>query len=218
MKRFRYLYLLVVMMVAAFMVAGCGSKATKPATDDKPTKADEEIVEPNEAEDPNDDVTSETEEQQQEDATDETDVADAVDSETEGTEAEAPGSDGEEKNEYGLTEEEMQQLYDCVKESVLTGYIEPNGISPEEFSWPELDDHSWNYLAIMYLNYIDFGTKYDTTNYVLEKPNDLLCQLINSVFDGMTEWSDSFSDEFYESRLSVSPFPKWFSENIDFTN
>lgn len=140
-------------------------------------------------------------------------------SENEGTD---PEIDEGELNEYGVPEGLMQQLYSCVKESVLTGYIEPNGISPEEFEWPNSDDdmgsRSWAYLDTMYGNYLNSKIKYDDSYFNFQMPDESMCQLMKSVFDRMVEWEATVPKKIYKVNVRFSPYGQLFSENIDFGN
>lgn len=141
--------------------------------------------------------------------------------------SENDGSDSEidegELNEYGVPEGLMQQLYSCVKESVLTGYIEPNGISPEDFEWPKSDRETkigaWAYLVTMYTNYLNSEIKYDDTNFAFQMPDESMCQLMKSVFDGIVEWEEAtVPKKIYKVKLSSTPVDLFFLENIDFGN
>jgi len=104
----------------------------------------------------------------------------------------------------------------------LTGYIEPNGISPEDFEWPNSDDdmgsRSWAYLVTMYTNYLISEIKYDNTSFAFQMPDESMCQLMKSVFDGMVEWDATVPKKIYKVKLSSAPVDLLFSENIDFRN
>ena len=39
----------------------------------------------------------------------------------------------------------MQELYASIRDSVTTGYLEPNGISPADFAWPDGSLLDWDY-------------------------------------------------------------------------
>ena len=41
-----------------------------------------------------------------------------------------------------LSEEQLQELYGFIKESVKSGYLEPAGILPEAFQWPKYEVRS----------------------------------------------------------------------------
>lgn len=131
-------------------------------------------------------------------------------------------ADEGELNEHGVPEALMQQLYDCVEEAVLTGYIEPNGIDPAEFQWPADDAEShvfaWSYLRDIYTSYLDTGSMYDISHLSFEKPDDSVCQLMNSVLDGMVKWKSNVPKKIYKINISYSPISELFSENIEFTD
>jgi hypothetical protein len=104
----------------------------------------------------------------------------------------------------------------------LTGYIEPNGISPEEFEWPNSDDdmgsRSWAYLDTMYGNYLNSKIKYDDSYFNFQMPDESMCQLMKSVFDRMVEWEATVPKKIYKVNVRFSPYGQLFSENIDFGN
>ena len=220
-KNRRWNGILVAVMVALMMVvAGCG-KGTASTDDVKPDKDTVAVEEKNDTKDGDiqaeerDDEDAAGQEQQENDA--------AEDSE-EGTERDAAEdvADSSEMNEYGIPEDLMQDLYDCVEAAVLTGYIELNGLDPSEFQWPDRDTYeganAWSYLLDMYTNYFYNGTMYDISNLSFEKPDDNTCQLMDSVFEGMVEWGQKVPKKILKIHMMDSPLHQLFPENIDFTD
>ncbi len=61
-----------------------------------------------------------------------------------------------------LSEEQLQELYGFMKESVKSRYLEPAGILPEAFQWPKYEvlsngvirdeGHAWSYFNTIALN------------------------------------------------------------------
>ena len=51
----------------------------------------------------------------------------------------------EKENPAEVKEEDLLEVYDAIKESVITEYLEPNGIDPSTFTWPE-PGTNWNYI------------------------------------------------------------------------
>ena len=214
MKKFRIRNgVAAIIIISMVIVAGCG-KGTSSSTDDVKPDKDTTAVEEND-----------TKEDDANDQQDSEDVkADSAEQEQQGDVADGDDAAGSsELNEYGVPEDLMQDLYDCVKESVLTGYIEPEGIAPEEFEWPgddkETHVYAWNYLVAMYMSYLHSGSMYDTTTYFgFEKPEDSICKLMNSIFDGMVEWDGKVQKKVYKLAVTHSPIYKLFPENINFTD
>ncbi len=221
MKR-RIVVLILTFVMVTMSVAGCG----RSENDKKDEPATERVEEPENKPEEADPVES----------TDEVDVAEPedtnqedVDSTDSNEQASEPATSGEETpdateemNEYGLTETQMQKLYECVKESVLKGYIEPNGMDPSEFQWPAPDEtHDnapWAYLGIIFGNYVNSGEKYSFDAVQYKKPDDSMCQLMNSVFDGMVAWGEIYQEKIYKARVSSLPMDKLFPENISFAD
>ena len=211
MKRFRIgSGVVVVIIMSMVIVTGCG-KGTASTDDVKPGKDTVAVEEKNDTKDG--DIQAE-----------ERDDEDAAEDSEEGTEGDAAEdvADSSEMNEYGIPEDLMQDLYDCVEAAVLTGYIELNGLDPSEFQWPDRDTYeganAWSYLLDMYTNYFYNGTMYDISNLSFEKPDDNTCQLMDSVFEGMVEWGQKVPKKILKIHMMDSPLHQLFPENIDFTD
>ena len=221
MKRFRIRNgVAAIIIISMVIVAGCG-KGTSSSTDDVKPDKDTTAVEEN---DTKDDIQAEIPEAEipENDDTAGEDTAEGSEEGTEKDTADQEVADSSEMNEYGIPEDLMQELYDCVEEAVLTGYIEPNGIDPAEFQWPgddrETHVFAWSYLVDMYSSYLDSGSMYDISNLSFQKPDDATCQLMESVLDGIVKWESSVPERIYKINVMHSPIDKLFPENIDFTD
>lgn len=208
-KNRRWNGILVAVMVAIMMVvAGCG-KGTASTDDVKPDKDTVAVEEKKDTKDGDIQAEEQDDEDAAEDSEERTERDDAEDV-----------ADSSELNEYGIPEDLMQDLYDCVEAAVLTGYIEPNGLDPSEFQWPGWDAdtrvYAWSYLMDLYTNYFYNGTMYDISNLSFEKPDDNTCQLMDSVFEGMVEWDQKVPKKIFKIHMMDSPIDQLFAENIDF--
>lgn len=100
---------------------------------------------------------------------------------------------------------DFQPLYDAIAKSIYTEYIEPNGITSEEFKWPDSISQAWLYLANIandYSSYPDTDIevlKTENMTFFLEEysaAEDSLIipttedelKLMNAVLDGMIIW------------------------------
>lgn len=207
MKKFRIRNgVAAIIIISMVIVAGCGKGAS--STDHVKPDKDTTAVEEN---DTKEDIQAEVPEN-----------GDAAEQEDDSTGEGEDVSSSSEMNEYGIPADLMQELYDCVEEAVLTGYIEPNGIAPAEFEWPgdDLETHvfAWSYLSDCYKSYLDTGAMYDSTNLSFEKPEESVCKIMDAVFDGMVEWSSNVSEDLYKINMMHSPIFELFPENIDFTD
>ncbi len=129
-----------------------------------------------------------------------------------------------------LSEEQLQELYGFIKESVKSGYLEPAGILPEAFQWPKYEvrsngvirdeGHAWSYLNTIALNYSSYGTCYDIKGFLYEMPDEHICKLMNAVLDGMVEWQKLHGQElsFQEIREAIFPEYEKIPQYINFLN
>ena len=53
-----------------------------------------------------------------------------------------------------MDDADIEALKASIAESVKKEYLEPNKIAAEEFSWPKVNDHCWEYFRILRENYI----------------------------------------------------------------
>lgn len=124
-----------------------------------------------------------------------------------------------------ITDEDMQELYASIKESVTTEYLEPNGLSASEFSWPSADSTSWNYFDDLYnASYfcIDLEipfTEDELSEYEGQYPdNDQ--KLFDAVLFGILNWMDSKGsyDTGYYSAIwgKLNPFVSTLPSNVTF--
>lgn len=104
-------------------------------------------------------------------------------------------SDSDEKvNENGITETQIQKSYDSIGESVKTEYLEPKGITAEEFEWPGYPQEisAWLYLQFIFQNYISNGEMFDTTGLnESDVPSNDNMKLMNAMLDGVVNWEKS---------------------------
>lgn len=144
-----------------------------------------------------------------------------------------PGAKGSgaasETGRPAVSEEQMQELYGFIRESVKTGYLDPAGILPESFQWPVYqvlpngiirdEGHAWSYFNTIALNYASYGTLYDIKGFLYQLPDEQICQLMNAVLDGMVEWYKLWGEglSFQDVRDAVFPEYEKFPQNIDFS-
>lgn len=129
-----------------------------------------------------------------------------------------------------LSEEQLQELYGFMKESVKSRYLEPAGILPEAFQWPKYEvlsngvirdeGHAWSYFNTIALNYSSYGTCYDIKGFLYEMPDEHICKLMNAVLDGMVEWQELHGQElsFQEIREAIFPEYEKIPQYINFLN
>ena len=139
----------------------------------------------------------------------------------------------EETNGYGFTQSQMDSLYECIGEAVKTEYLEPNGIAPESFKWPEYEkydngfyseDYAWSYFSSIFTSYCYDGSVYNTDGYGFDMPSEANQQLMNSVLDGIIAWSELPSSKdangniyFSDVADSISPSYEVIPANVKFT-
>ena len=74
----------------------------------------------------------------------------------------------------------MQELYASIRDSVTTGYLEPNGISPADFAWPDGSLLDWDYF------YEELLVTYAMSEIFLKHRNHMKESLLIQFF--MTGW------------------------------
>lgn len=172
--------LMVTIMAFAVATTACGKK------EDETTAQEETKVE----------APTEDDKQQEESNTAESDVAE---------EGEEPVNDGEMKTGADtLTEEEIQELKTSIKDAVVSEYLKPNNISPEEFSWSEIVTDDWtlfNMLVEEYIPTIELGMG------MFSHEADTQSQkIVMAVFKGVTNWLEGqgkFDSEYLYNVVST---------------
>ncbi len=134
----------------------------------------------------------------------------------------------ETNDKAAYTGEQMQELYDSIKNAVQEDYLEPNGILPEGFQWPSYEvlsngvirdeGHAWSYFNNIALNYSLRGTLYDTRDFMYDLPEEPVRQLMDAVLKGMVNWFQKQEEgqDFQSVRDAVFPEYEKLPEHIDF--
>ena len=189
-------FLLAFTLTSSMLLTACGSTETdsgggKTETETE-TPADDQQAESEES----DEVTTEE---------------DAVTEEDNTTEKENPAE---------VKEEDLLEVYDAIKESVITEYLEPNGIDPSTFTWPE-PGTNWNYIKEMYMQYSLSGDySPEALSYVSEIYPSPEKEIFRAAFDGFVKWFESQNyDSSYFSKIYIEldPYDETFPENISFS-
>ena len=126
----------------------------------------------------------------------------------------------EKENPAEVKEEDLLEVYDAIKESVITEYLEPNGIDPSTFTWPE-PGTNWNYIKEMYMQYSLSGDySPEALSYVSEIYPSPEKEIFRAAFDGFVKWFESQNyDSSYFSKIYIEldPYDETFPENISFS-
>ncbi len=180
-KKALALIIVLALILSMTAMAGCGSSSDADSSDGTTSSTGTETPEDTE------DVSSE-----------ETDAVDET------------SSSGEVLTVQTLTEEDMLEFYSSIKRSVETRYLEPNNISPEDFSWPEEDSEVWNYIRNVHneatifmfdmVNGSDIANKVDEDE-LLENLSEIEGyssspekDILDAVLFGTIEWLESKGD------------------------
>lgn len=181
MRKKIFALLMVICLIFA-MATGCSGASDK-ETDSGGGKTETETEAP-----ADDDKSSETE------AVEETEETNDVSNKEEDAVEETP--DVILTGDTEITDQDIQEIYASIKESITTEYLEPNGLSESKFSWPASDSESWKYVDDLYTSCylcIDLNipfTEEETAKYDGKYPeNDM--QLFDAVFSGILKWMDS---------------------------
>lgn len=158
-------------MVIAITVAGCGKK------EEAAEKKDEPKV-----------VEASTEEK-------ESDTGNIEDTEIEAAEPADEGAttdSGEMKTDDDvLSEEDIQDLKNTIRDTVISEYIEPNNVKVEDFSWPDEDSGEWGYMVALVEKYnlaFTIGYKMDISEVNSSAYSNP--KIIEAAFNGITYWID----------------------------
>ena len=143
-------------------------------------------------------------------------------------EEDAVGSSGESETpdvvltaDTEITDEDMQEIYASIKESVTTEYLEPNGIDPATFSLPASTE-AWSYFfTLSESHYMELftGVEIDTSS-TENLPPSPEKEIMDSIFNGMLSGLDNLGkyDADYYSKFTqkLSPFNTNIINNVTF--
>lgn len=89
-----------------------------------------------------------------------------------------------------LTEEDIEALKASIRDAVISEYLEPNGIAPEEFEWPDITDPCWHsHLVLIIAEYRERLTIDE--NAVIETGETESEKVMDAVFSGILKWLDT---------------------------
>ncbi len=141
----------------------------------------------------------------------------------------------DEITDYGLTEAQIQDLYDTIESVMVTEYIEPNSI--QKFQWPD-DEEFWNICQGFFTEYETFvgmqtidleNTEMELTEdqkqmFSAMKENEPTVEqiptteenkaIITSMYTAIKKWTEKNSIDF--DRFSFMVFP-WHKELVNNT-
>lgn len=184
------------------MITGCGSASNEADSSGSKTETPDDNSEK--------DDDAEPEEEASEGGTEGSE--DAVEEET---------SDVVLTGDTEITEEDLQEIYASIKESVESEYIEPNGIDSADFSLPESAE-AWSYLGTLSESYymeLFTGVEMDTGS-IGNLPPSPEKEIMDSIFDGMLNGLDQLGeyDADYYSNFTqkLNPFNTNIINNVTF--
>ena len=198
-------FLLAFSLTSSMLLTACGNKETdsgggKTETETEAPAADDQQAESEES----DEVTTE-----EEDAVKET--------EDEDSSAESETPDVVLTADTEITDEDIQEIYASIKESVTTEYLEPNGIDPADFSWPDATSTIWGDYSdrilmdngYQYATVKDFFTEDELINMLSDYDNQYPSpdkEILDSVLLGIIDWMQTKGD--YDEGYFSSVFSK----------
>lgn len=195
MKKLRCVFsVFMVMMIVTVMAVGCGSEANEKETKPEETVADEEKK--------SDRVEKMIEEIMQE-GEDESGVKGIYDE---------------------PTEEDIKNLKDTIRDTVISDYLTPNNIPPEEFQWPT-EECAWGYFSLIAEAESTKFTPEDDDVDITEAiniPSDqmYLKDLMDTALQGVRNWLDTqgeFDVQYYGNVKDMVLFPyEEFFNTIEF--
>ena len=119
-----------------------------------------------------------------------------------------------------LTNEQLNEIYLSIQETVKSKYLDQNGIDPKVFAWPGASDNAWLYLDCILGAYGSRGELYNTEGInVANMPSEQNQQLMNAVLDGIIVWlqlNENFGVG--DILIDLDPMEETISANVDFTN
>ena len=186
--------IMTIIFVLSMAVTGCSGASDKETdsgggkteTETEAPAADDQQAESEES----DEVTTEEE--------------DAV-KETEDSSAESETPDVVLTADTEITDEDIQEIYASIKESVTTEYLEPNGIDPADFSWPDATSTIWGDYSdrilmdngYQYATVKDFFTEDELINMLSDYDNQYPSpdkEILDSVLLGIIDWMQTKGD------------------------
>ena len=119
-----------------------------------------------------------------------------------------------------LTNEQLNEIYLSIQETVKSKYLDQNGIDPKVFAWPGASDNAWLYLDCILGAYGSRGELYNTEGInVANMPSEQNQQLMNAVLDGIIVWlqlNENFGVG--DILIDLDPMEETISANVDFTD
>lgn len=210
MKKKIFALLMVICLIFA-MATGCSGASDKETdsgggkteTETEAPAADDQQAESEES----DEVTTEEE--------------DAV-KETEDSSAESETPDVVLTADTEITDEDIQEIYASIKDSITTNYLEPNGINPADFNWPSSDSESWKYFGNLYNNYsTNLHLNIPLNEAYIPPADDTDEKIMDATFTGILNWINkkgTCNDEYFVKLFMeyLYPFNNIFPSNITF--
>lgn len=120
-----------------------------------------------------------------------------------------------------ITDEDIQKIYASIKESIITEYLEPNGIDPVDFSW-SVSSEAWSYLVYLFESYymeLFTGVEMDTSS-TENLPPSPEKEIMDSIFTGMLNGLDNLgkydADYYNNFTQRLNPFNTNITNNVTF--
>lgn len=107
-----------------------------------------------------------------------------------------------------VTEEYIQSLKDSIRDTVISEYIEPNEISPEEFVWPDANSENWKYFDRLTENLrikLYTGVELDSSD-ASDIPDEPDKSIMDAAFNGLSYWLNKQGkyDSEYVGKVFIS--------------
>lgn len=109
------------------------------------------------------------------------------------------------KERSGYTDDQIELLCACVKESVINNYLTPNSLAAEDIKWPTCevsedgtetwDSTGWGYLAAVNRRDEMGGDPNEQVVPDEVMPDEQMCKLMDSVYEGFVTWRNLTSEE-----------------------
>ena len=120
-----------------------------------------------------------------------------------GSEARNAAPEPGELNEYGLTNQALQELADTIRENVTEDYLNVYDISPAGFVWPDANAYFWGEtrFVMQQLSNFEFTSEPpETINNLSEEDNALARAMMYGIYEWVQAGGDF--DALYENALS----------------